>query len=36
MAVHIVKNRKIKRRDFIAGLRMWATIRLSIEELVGK
>ena len=36
MAVHIAKNKKIKRRDLIAGLRTWATVRLDIGKLVGK
>ena len=36
MAVNIAKNGRIKRRDLIAGLRMWATVRLDIGKLVGK
>ena len=36
MAVHIVKNRKIKRCDVIGGLRTWATVRLGVGKLVGK
>jgi hypothetical protein len=36
MAVHIAKNRKMKRCDFIADLGRWATVRFGVGKFIGK